>query len=40
MSDLYAGGEPLAEVVRNEIVESRHHGSVVVLGADGEVDRV
>ncbi|WP_433055783.1 asparaginase [Dactylosporangium sp. CS-033363] len=37
MSDLYAGGEPLAEVVRNEFVESRHHGSVVVLGADGEV---
>src|SRR4051794_33753984 len=37
MSDLYAGGELLAEVVRNDVVESRHHGSVVVLGADGEV---
>ncbi|MFI5906332.1 asparaginase [Dactylosporangium sp. NPDC051541] len=37
MSDLYAGGELLAEVVRNDVVESRHHGSVVVLGPDGEV---
>ncbi|MEV6923606.1 asparaginase [Dactylosporangium sp. NPDC051485] len=37
MADLYAGGEPLAEAVRNDVVESRHHGSVVVLGADGEV---
>ncbi|GAA3448607.1 asparaginase [Dactylosporangium matsuzakiense] len=37
MTDLYAGGELLAEVVRNDVVESRHHGSVVVLGADGEV---
>jgi L-asparaginase II len=37
MSELYAGGELLAEVVRNDVVESRHHGSVVVLGADGEV---
>ncbi|WP_433082873.1 asparaginase [Dactylosporangium sp. CA-052675] len=37
MSDLYAGGELLAEVVRNAFVESRHHGSVVVLGPDGEV---
>jgi L-asparaginase II len=37
MSDLYAGGELLAEVVRNGVVESRHHGSVVVLDAEGEV---
>ena len=37
MSDLYAGGELLAEVVRSEFAESRHHGSVVVLGPDGEV---
>ncbi|MFG2037681.1 asparaginase [Dactylosporangium sp. NPDC048998] len=37
MSDLYAGGELLAEVVRSGVVESRHHGSVVVLDADGEV---
>jgi L-asparaginase II len=35
--DLYAGGEPLAEVVRSGFAESRHSGSVVVLGADGEV---
>ncbi|WP_432834500.1 asparaginase [Dactylosporangium sp. CA-092794] len=38
MSDLYAGGELVAEVVRSEVVESRHRGSVVVLGADGEVE--
>jgi L-asparaginase II len=37
VSDLYAGGELLAEVVRSEFVESRHHGSVVVLDANGEV---
>ncbi|GAA2377714.1 asparaginase [Dactylosporangium salmoneum] len=37
MADLYAGGELLAEVVRNAVVESRHHGSVVVLDAGGEV---
>jgi L-asparaginase II len=37
MSDLYVGGEPLAEVVRSGFVESRHSGSVVVLDADGEV---
>ena len=36
MSD-YAGGEPLAQVVRSGFVESRHSGSVVVLDADGEV---
>lgn len=31
------GVQPLAEVVRNDFVESRHHGSVVVLDASGEV---
>ena len=31
----YAGGEPLAEVVRSGFVESRHHGSVAVLDAAG-----
>jgi L-asparaginase II len=30
---------PLVEVVRNGFVEGRHHGSLVVLGADGEVVR-
>jgi L-asparaginase II len=33
----YAGGELLAEVERNGLVESRHRGSVVVLGPDGTV---
>jgi L-asparaginase II len=37
VTDLYAGGELLAEVVRSGFVEGRHHGSVVVLGPDGEV---
>jgi L-asparaginase II len=37
MADVYAGGEPLAEVIRSGFVESRHSGSVVVLGPDGEV---
>ncbi|GII21370.1 asparaginase [Planosporangium mesophilum] len=37
MTDRYAGGELLAEVVRSEFVEGRHFGSVVVLGPDGEV---
>src|SRR4051812_27272463 len=37
MTDLYAGGEPLAEVVRSDFIESRHSGSVVVLDATGEV---
>jgi len=37
VTDLYAGGEPLAEVVRSDFVESRHSGSVVVLDATGEV---
>ncbi|MGI5246954.1 asparaginase [Dactylosporangium sp. CA-139066] len=37
MSDLYAGGELIAEVVRNGVVESRHSGSAVVLDARGEV---
>ena len=31
MTDRYAGGELLAEVVRSGFVESRHHGSAVVL---------
>ena len=37
VADRYAGGEPLAEVVRSDFPESRHRGSVVVLGPDGEV---
>jgi L-asparaginase II len=37
MTDRYAGGELLAEVVRSGFVEGRHFGSVVVLGSDGEV---
>jgi len=32
----YAGGEPLAEVIRSGFVEGYHRGSVIVLGADGE----
>jgi len=37
MSDHYAGGELIAELVRSGFLESRHHGSVVVLDAAGEV---
>ena len=37
MGGFYAGGEPLAEVERNGLVESRHRGSVVLLGPDGTV---
>jgi L-asparaginase II len=37
VTDRYAGGELLAEVVRSGFVEGRHHGSVVALGPDGEV---
>jgi L-asparaginase II len=37
LADAYAGGELLAEITRSGFVEGRHHGSVVVLGADGEV---
>jgi hypothetical protein len=33
MSDHYAGGELIAELVRSGFLESRHHGSVVVLDA-------
>lgn len=33
----YQGGEMLAEVVRSGFVESRHHGSVVVVDAAGAV---
>jgi L-asparaginase II len=33
----YQGGVPVAEVVRSGFVESRHHGSVVVLDAAGAV---
>jgi L-asparaginase II len=36
VADLYAGGEPLVELVRNDFVESRHSGSVVVLSPTGE----
>jgi L-asparaginase II len=32
----YAGGVPIAEVVRSGFVESRHHGSVTVLDASGQ----
>lgn len=35
MTDAYSGGEVLVEVTRSELVESRHHGSVTVLGPDG-----
>ena len=37
MTDRYAGGELLGEVVRSGFTEGHHHGSVVVLSADGEV---
>jgi L-asparaginase II len=37
VADAYAGGELLAEVVRSGFVEGRHHGSVVAVGADGEL---
>ncbi|RKR88812.1 asparaginase [Micromonospora pisi] len=37
MAQSYAGGEPLAEVVRSGFVEGTHRGSVVLLGADGAV---
>ncbi|MFD0557225.1 asparaginase [Stackebrandtia endophytica] len=37
MSDVYRGGEPLAEVVRSNFVEGFHRGSAVVLGPDGQV---
>ncbi len=37
MAQDYGGGVPLAEVVRSGFVEGRHHGSVVVLDAGGEV---
>lgn len=33
----YHGGVPVAEVVRSGFVESRHHGSVAVLDASGEL---
>lgn len=33
----YAGGVVVAEVIRSGFVEGRHHGSVVVLDADGAV---
>jgi L-asparaginase II len=35
MADRYAGGQPLAEVVRSGFVEGYHRGSVVVLDAAG-----
>jgi L-asparaginase II len=37
LADAYAGGELLAEVTRSGFVEGRHHGSVVVLGADADL---
>lgn len=33
----YSGGVPIATVSRSGFVESRHHGSVIVLSATGEV---
>jgi L-asparaginase II len=33
----YAGGVPVAEVVRSGFVEGRHHGSVAVLDASGRL---
>jgi L-asparaginase II len=36
VADRYAGGVPLVDVVRSGFVESRHHGSVVLLGPDGD----
>jgi L-asparaginase II len=36
VAESYAGGEPLAEVVRSGFVEGYHRGSVIVLSADGE----
>ena len=33
---IYQGGQLVAEVVRSGLVEGRHHGSVVVLDADGK----
>jgi L-asparaginase II len=37
VSAVYTGGVPVAEVVRSGFVESRHHGSVVVLDPHGRV---
>jgi L-asparaginase II len=37
VSAVYAGGVPVAEVVRSGFVESRHRGSVVVLDPAGRV---
>lgn len=37
MAQSYAGGEPLAEVVRSGFVEGLHRGSVVILDAGGAV---
>ncbi|HYN97862.1 MAG TPA: asparaginase [Pilimelia sp.] len=37
MAKAYQGGVPVAEMVRSGFPESRHHGSVVVLDAAGEV---
>jgi L-asparaginase II len=38
MTRRYLGGSVLAEVIRSGFVESRHHGSVVVLDAHGQPD--
>jgi L-asparaginase II len=37
MDKVYAGGVPVAEVIRSGFVEGRHHGSVVVLDGTGAV---
>jgi L-asparaginase II len=37
VSLIYQGGVPVAEMVRSGFVESRHHGSVAVLDAEGQL---
>jgi L-asparaginase II len=37
VADSYAGGQPVAEVVRSGFVEGRHHGSVAVFDSHGEL---
>lgn len=37
MTQVYRGGERLAEVIRSTFVEGFHYGSAVVLGPDGRV---
>lgn len=37
MADRYAGGEPIAEVIRSGFVEGLHRGSIAVVDADGDL---